>query len=116
MGSLIVFFFTKSGMTALLDVYLDKSYNWLNWSGDYHIVLPYLRNAFGRAMDKFALSVSDELRTDLKIIVSQLCDPDPELRGHPLDKIGHHNRFSLQRYVSSFNLLASKAEYGLLRT
>ena len=102
-------------MTALLDVCLDKSYNWLNWAGDYHVVLPYLRNAFGQAMDMFALSVSDELRNDLKIVVRQLCEPDPELRGHPLDKIGHQSRFSLQRYISSLNLLASKAEYGLFR-
>jgi eukaryotic-like serine/threonine-protein kinase len=116
MGSLIVFFFTKSGMTALLDVNLEKSYNWINWRGEYRIVLPYLRDAFGRAIDAFAMSVSDELRTDLKIIVSQLCDPDPEFRGHPHDKIGHHNPFSLQRYISSLNLLASKAEYDLLRT
>jgi serine/threonine protein kinase len=115
MGSLIVFFFTRSGMTALLDTNLERSYNWKNWRGEYSIVLPYLRDAFGRAINAFTMSVRDELKTDLKIIVSQLCDPDPELRGHPRDRIGHHNPFSLQRYISSLDFLASKAEYGLLR-
>jgi serine/threonine protein kinase len=115
MGSLIVFFFTKSSMTALLDINLEKTYNWKNWRGDYGIVLPFLRDAFGRAIDTFALSVCDGLREDLKIIVRQLCDPDPELRGHPRDKIGYHNQFSLIRYISTLNCLATKAEYGLLK-
>jgi hypothetical protein len=102
-------------MTALLDVNLDTSYNWNTWKGDYSIVLPFLRDAFGRAVETFALSVPDELKTDLKIMVRQLCDPDPESCGHPLEKIGHHNQFSLQRYISTLNYLASRAEYGLLR-
>jgi len=114
MGSLVVFFYTKSSMTALLDVNLDPAYNWRIWKGDYSIVLPFLRDAFGRAIDTFATSINIALKEDLKRTVRQLCDPDPELRGHPRDKIGHYNQFSLIRYISAFNIWASKAEYGLL--
>lgn len=115
MGSMIVFFFTKSSMTALLEVNLDEVYNWKNWNGEYRTVLPFLRDAFGRAIDTFAPTIHDDLRSDLEIMAGQLCDPDPELRGHPRDKIGHHNQFSLIRYISALNCLASKAEYNLLR-
>jgi len=101
-------------MTALLDVNLDPAYNWKNWRGDYSIVLPFLRDAFGRAIDTFASSISVALKEDLKRMVRQLCDPDLNLRGHPRDKIGHHNEFSLVRYISALNRLDSKAEYCLL--
>lgn len=114
MGSLVVFFYTKSSMTALLDVNLDPAYNWRNWKGNYSIVLPFLRDAFGRAIDTFATSISVTFKEDLKRMVRQLCDPDLKLRGHPRDKIGHQNEFSLIRYISALNCWASKAEYGLL--
>lgn len=115
MGSLIVFFYTKSCMTALIDVNLDKEYNWKNWRGEYSVVLPFLYDAFGEAVNTFAISVNENVRESLKTMVTQLCEPDPALRGHPRDRIGHHNQFSLIRYISSLDLLARKAEYGLLR-
>ena len=114
MGSLIVFFFTKSSMTALIDINLDESYNWKRWRGDYGIVLPFLRSAFGQAIDTFCLNVNMDLREKMTQMIRQLCDPDPDLRGHPRDKIGHQNQYSLIRYISSLDLLAKKAEFGLL--
>ena len=77
--------------------------------------MPYIRDAFDRAMETFVACVATELRDDLEELMRQLCEPDPALRGHPRDRIGVGSRYSVRRYVSRFNLLASKVEYGLLR-
>jgi hypothetical protein len=65
-------------------------------------------------LEDFAKTVPSDLREELVLAVRQLCEPDPRLRGHPGEKLGHHNPYSLERYVSKFDLLAKKAEYGLI--
>ena len=74
-----------------------------------------LCDAFGLAIEDFREAVSADIRDDLETNVRQLCDPDLEFRGHPRARIGIGNRYSLERYVSSFNLLARRAELGMLR-
>jgi len=113
LGSMVVFFFAQSGMTALLKAHLNSNHTWDSWDGPYEEVLPYVRDAYNRALDVFATSVPAEISVKIKEMVRQLCEPDPRLRGHPRDRIGAHNQYSLERYVSQFNLLASKAEIGL---
>jgi serine/threonine protein kinase len=113
LGSMVVFFFAQSGMTALLKAHLNSNHTWDFWDGPYEEVLPYVRDAYNRALDVFAKSVPAEISVEIKEMVRQLCEPDPRLRGHPRDRIGLHNQYSLERYVSQFNLLASRAEFGL---
>jgi eukaryotic-like serine/threonine-protein kinase len=113
LGSLIVFLFAKTNMTALMSQEMDGQHHWRQWRGPYEEILPYLRDGFGRAVNLFNADIEyDAFRGDLTLMVRELCDPDPRLRGHPLNRTSGRNQYSLERYVSKLNVLATKAEYG----
>ena len=113
LGSMIAFFFTGTGMTANLIGKLDDSHHHTRWGGNYADVLPYLRYAFSSVLAEIRSRMPNEFRDDLSAMLAQLCDPDPSLRGHPKNR-GHSDiQFSLERYVSSLDLLAQKAEINL---
>jgi serine/threonine protein kinase len=112
LGSIVVFFFLNVGMTSAILNELHPSHYPGNWSGTFFDVLPYLRIAFNRVIEKFEQCLIPELKDELSNVVRQLCEPDPNLRGHPLTRRGVSNPYSLKRYVTKFDLLARKAEYG----
>ena len=113
LGSMAVFFFQGVGMTPLLRKELPEPYCWDKWGGTFDEVLPYLRDAFQRVVENYRKSLPEPLRKDLPEVVQQLCEPDPRLRGHKL-AIQAGNQFSLERYISKFNILASYAEQGYI--
>jgi len=115
LGSMIVFFFTGVGTTALLRKELHFSHTWRRWPDTYGAVLPYVRDAFGRVVDSVKAQSPEEVRPDMLLSIRELCEPDPALRGHPLNRLGQGDQFSLERYISRFDLLARRAELGLLR-
>jgi serine/threonine protein kinase len=115
LGSMIAFFLTGTGMTANLVGKLDDSHHPNRWAGSYADVLPYLRNAFSFVQAEIRSRVPIEFRDDLCGIVVQLCEPDPLLRGHPRNRVHSSTQFSLERYISSLDLLARKAEVFLGR-
>jgi serine/threonine protein kinase len=119
LGSMVVFFMTGVGMTPLLMKHLDvplqpRIHPFLGqWSGTYQEVLPYVLEAFDNAVLEFGSSVKDpKLRDILTRIVRELCNPNTGLRGHPKERRRTGNSFSLERYISEFNLLAHRAEIG----
>lgn len=114
LGSLIVFFFTGgASMTALLRKKIAPPHSPSTWPHDYRTVLPYVRNSFEKALEELEPSIPASVRSDVMQLIRCLCDPDPKRRGF-LDILPA--QFDLQRIVSKFDLLASKAEYGLLPT
>jgi eukaryotic-like serine/threonine-protein kinase len=115
LGSMAVFFFTGVSMTSLLLAEMHPSQHWKKWQGTFHEILPYLRDAFGRAMEQVGHQVPVGPREELMVIIRQLCEPDPNLRGHPLNRSGMANPYSLERYISVFDALARKAEFKLFR-
>ena len=115
LGSMVVFMFTGLSMTSLIASNLQPNFTWDNWTGSYQDVLPYVRDAFGKATNTFAEEIPEgALREELKLAVQLLCDPDPSKRGHPLNRVGVSSPFSLQRFVTRFDLLARRLESGLL--
>jgi eukaryotic-like serine/threonine-protein kinase len=115
LGSMVTFFFTGISSTAALLSHLHPDHHYLNWQGSYKDVLPYLRNAFGSAVRSIGSQFRiRQLQIELTDVIAQLCDPDPELRGHPLSRIGIGNRFSLERYISKFDHLALRSRLGKL--
>ena len=113
LGSLTVFLFTKTSMTALMSEAMDGTHHWRQWRGTFDDVLPYLRAGFGEAIERFKRDISSPiLGEQLSRIVSELCDPDPRLRGHPSDRRVGANQYALTRYVSEFDLMTRKAELG----
>jgi serine/threonine protein kinase len=115
LGSMVVFFFSGVSMTSLLLDQLDDSQHWQKWMGTFEEILPHIRDAFVRAMEIFLSCVPVELQSDMSITVRYLCEPDPNLRGHPLNRRNPiANQYSLERFVSAFDLLAKKAELKIL--
>jgi len=113
LGSLAMFFFTGLGMTSALLARLDRKVAPQEWRGSYSGAMPFVQQAFADSIDTMANQTPSKIRVQLTRIVKELTHPDPERRGHPRNRIGYQNKYGLQRYVSSFNLLAGKAEYKL---
>lgn len=112
LGSLIVFFFSNgASMTGVLHRHLHPSHSWGQWPHDYRTALPYVMDAFERALNSVAQDVSESVRGPIVEIVRQLCDPDPRRRG---DRSQMSNRLDLERLISRFDVLATKAAYKLL--
>jgi eukaryotic-like serine/threonine-protein kinase len=118
LGSLAVYLFARVSMFSLLSSEMDGTFHWRQWRGSYDDVLPYLREGFNRAIATFGIAVAEEFREPVVEIVRQLCDPDPRQRGHPVSLSQARlnssiSRYSLERYVSSLNTLAARAEMEL---
>jgi serine/threonine protein kinase len=113
LGSMIVFLFTGVSMNAALAQRLHPSHYPADWAGKFEDVLPFLRDAFARAIDDIESCIPVSVQGELLPAVRQLCDPDPLRRGHPKLLGRRAGRFSLERYVSLLDLLAKKAELGL---
>lgn len=111
LGSMAVFFFTRMSMTSLIMGELHEQHKWYNWTGVYKQVLPYVREAFGAALQNIASHLPPTFSVEMVEIIKQLCEPDPDLRGHPIGRT--RGPLTLERYVSRFNVLASKAERGI---
>lgn len=114
-GSMVTFFFCGTSMTAMILANMAPDHQYAVWGGSYSEVLAEIRDAFGLAIEQFSQSVpGEQLRKMLREAVSQLCDPEPSRRGHPSNRSGSANPYSLERYVALFSLLAQRAAVGIL--
>ena len=114
LGSLAIYFCTELSMTNLLYMRLNEEHNWKNWGGTYSEVLPYLQHVFTQIIRELRDTIRTDFADELCEVVKQLCDPDPLVRGNPMYTKAT-SRYSLERYVSVFDRLASKAEFSLTR-
>ena len=117
LGSFVVFFyFGGVSMTHLLLNRLHTKYRppKLNgiYTGSYNDVLTYIQHYFTQIIREIH-GLESEYSEEIASSVKQLCNPDPEKRGHPIDIRRRHNPYNLERYISIFNRLASKAESSL---
>lgn len=109
LGSLITFMFCKVTLNGILSTHLPTSHLPGVWIGTYTDILPQMRDAFDHAMDDLASNVPEPIRDELVTTVRYLSEPDPELRGHPLNRDGLGSSYSLERFISRFDLLATRA-------
>jgi serine/threonine protein kinase len=115
LASIGTFLLTGVSLTALWLQELDESMRPGQWQGTFAEVLPFIRDAYDTAMARVGARLPPALRADTCELLRQLGDPDPALRGHPRNRIGHANHYSLERFVAKLDLLATKAEGGFLR-
>ena len=122
LGNLVTFLFSQVSMTHLLSKRVTKQHRWDRWQGVYSDVLPYLQHYFAQAIREIRELVREsqeytqiDFADEVAECVNQLCNPDPRLRGHPRNIRYGGNQYSLERYVSAFDLLAKKAEWALMR-
>jgi len=110
LGSMVVFLFTQTTSISMLLNALPVEFWPANWNGTYTGVLPYVQHAHGLFLQDFGSQIeNDTLRGELLPVLQQLCEPDPARRGDTSRPI---NKLALERYVSRFDLLASRAEAG----
>ena len=114
LGSLAAFLITGLPMTAMIIDELDSAARPTVWTGTYAAVLGQVRAAYARALDRVANDIPTEApyREELLQCIRQLCDPDPDLRGHPVTRAtlaGTGNVYDLERYISIFDRLALEA-------
>lgn len=111
LGSMVVFYFAGISMSALLLKHIPDELRWEKFRGSFDEVKPYLITAFGDAVTEFSYCIELEyFRNELKQIVEYLCFPFPEKRGHPKNITSVGNSYSLERFITKFELLRRKAE------
>jgi serine/threonine protein kinase len=115
LGSMILFLFTGVTTTAALLHYLLVEQYPENWGDPYPDILPHLRNALDEIAEDLRQTLCGRDSDALVSMFRELCDPDPALRGDPKSRKGHHDPYSLQRYIASLDLLARRAEWGWLQ-
>ena len=115
LGSLATFLITGVHMTALVMAELHPTARHQVWGGSYAAVLPQLQAAFSTVLTKVfdQLPEGADYGVELVLSISQLCNPDVAVRGHPATRdiqTGTGNVFDLERFVSIFDRLATKAD------
>ena len=117
LGSLIVFYITGVSMNALLYRYLPESYLPDHYQGDLDPIRSYLNNAFALALEEIKKSIPEiRLRDRLLQTIEYLCSPIPEYRGHPKNlSLTHGNPYSLERFISTLDLMKREAEILVLK-
>ena len=116
LGSIAVYFCSGVSMTHLLLSRLDERFLPTHWGSSYRDVLPYIAHAFIHIIRDIKEILSDPYSEDIAATIRQLCNPDPEFRGHPKNMIHKDfSRYSIERYVSIFDRLATRAEYSAKR-
>lgn len=115
LGNLAAFLFSGTNITELFAAKLEQQYHWTKWKSDYHTVLPYLQEAFGRILEHLKSIFPSYIRTDICTLVRQLCNPNLANRGHPRG-IGRFDQYSLERYVSFLDIVSKRISLGKLTT
>jgi serine/threonine protein kinase len=110
LGSMAFFLATGEKFTPLMRTHIRPEHNPNNWRGTFQEVLPFVRDATGRALAHLddVLPKREGKPTpeaeNFRTAITQLCDPDPALRGHPHNRAGQGDRYGLERYISQFDI------------
>ena len=115
LGSLVFFYFTHANLKELILTYicshdLQKNIGLLDFYSD----LPFYQEGFTYALDilnKEIQSIYPKFCDEIIPLVKMLCEIDPKKRGHIQNRKINIDQYSLERFISSFDLLAKKAEY-----
>ena len=74
--------------------------------------MKYVVTAFSEAVEGFNPNMKDkELRHELQMLVREMCNPDIDKRGDSKER--GIAKFSLYRYITRLDILASRYEYSL---
>ncbi len=113
LGSMIVFLFSGTPLTAWIKSKVGDEQSWVKWGDSYSHVIPHLRAGFADVVNDLQSIFPSEYCEQLTTIVREMCDPDPALRGHPKDRAQTGNSYNMERYISQFNSMAKRAEFRL---
>ena len=114
LGSLVYYLYGGASITHLLFEKLGNRHHFANWGGTYFEVLPYLRYVYSETVRELRQYVPADFANEVVDVVKQLCDLDPRKRGHPKSTSLGSGQYSLERYVTKFDLLAKRAQLSSL--
>ena len=112
-GSMLYFMFEGQMLMPRIQAKVAPEHTPDRWTGSFDDILPYLRKGFAEVVEGFEENLDGEFRSRLTPALQQLCEPDPRSRGHPRNVGNAANQYSVERYISLFNLLARQAEWRL---
>ncbi|MBX8802532.1 hypothetical protein HBA92_17460 [Ochrobactrum sp. MR28] len=114
LGSMIIFFATGFGCTQMLinKVHITHRPPMLRgtWNSDYVSIVPILQNHFTEVLNDVRNALPESVVDELTTAASQLCNLDPNKRGHPQEQNKKSNPYSLVRYIALFDKLAKQAD------
>lgn len=114
LGSLITFYFAGVSMSALILSKMPNQYHYLVWTGTFSQVEEYLHAVFSEVIQEFERNIIGEFYKDELIeLVKQLCNPNPEKRGHPKNSTLSNDKYSLERFISKIDILKYKTQTQL---
>lgn len=113
LGNLIYFHFS-GGITATHEWIrrLEARYNPIEgYRGFFHDALPAVKKAHSEVIAKLEnellVGVNEVARVLIVQLFTELCEPDPELRGSPKDRFAKHMPdYSVYRYISKLNRIS----------
>jgi serine/threonine protein kinase len=115
LGSLVFFYFLHVNLQEIICTELIKHDLVKNLTQiDFYSDLPFYQKCFSHALMLLKNEIdhySVELCKEILPLVKMLCEIDPKERGHITNRRMNINQYSLERFISKFDLLAKKAEY-----
>ena len=118
LGSFAVSLLTGLQITAWISQEVPDDLHPPSWngrySGTYQQVIAHIEQAYAVALQKIfdQVGVQEKFVDELKESVRELCQPNPEKRGHPRTHAIQGetgNKFHLERYISRFSKLILEA-------
>lgn len=114
LGSLIFSYFFKLSLKDLLIIELKKQDLLENLSNDFYADLPYFQISFEiiiHNLEKEINKISPKIARELIPLIKMLCELDPYKRGFNKNIELGTGQYSLERFISKFDLLANQAEH-----
>ena len=120
LGGLVFFYITGVSINARLNAHLTIPIREMKVQGmHFEEALVDLQNAFHEVLIEFKQEdlLIDEIKEGLVRIVSYLCNPDPNKRGHPKtsSSLEISSKYSLERTIQELDVLQKKAEIAISR-
>lgn len=109
LGNLASFLLTGINVTSHIFARLNVQFHYTQWQGTYADVLPYIQESYSRVMVDIEANMCPNAGGEMVQLIKELCEPDLSRRGHPKG-LGRFDQFSLERYVSRFDVLLKKVE------
>jgi serine/threonine protein kinase len=118
LGSMITFYLTGLNMNSLMSQNTSQDLEDYFENGETFIAtLPYLVETYERAFLMFEELIKDlhiPEKSELVQVVRILCNPIPQQRIHPSNRLVKGNKYDLQIFISILNRIARKAELSII--
>lgn len=109
LGNLMTFYFSGLNMTAMLVDKMKKI--GMSTSTTNEEMKSYLDVCFEQSVEEVKNCIEfEEFKEDIRLMIFQLCNPDPNKRGDPKTIRERGSNYALRRYITKLELLKRRAE------